>query len=63
MRMLIPKRGSLERILLEAMLNGPVTFLEMEGTGITEENIDSVANNLKTGMYESEQDQQLEKDS
>lgn len=63
MRMLIPKRGSLERILLEAMLNGPVTFLEMEGMGITEEKIDSVANNLKTGMYESEQDQQLEKDS
>lgn len=62
---LIPKEGTLERVLLFAMLESEsgVTFLDLEGTGITEENIEQVAQNLRTGMFESENDNQLEKDA
>lgn len=61
---MIPKRGSLERVFLEALIQHPegVTFLDLVGTGITEDNIEQVAQNLRTGMYESDFDELLRKD-
>lgn len=57
---LIPKEGTLERIMLDAMIAaGPgsgVTFADLDGTGITEENIEQIANNLRRGMFEAEND-------
>ena len=65
MRILIPKNGTLERVLLEAMLEAEdgVTFLDLVGTGITDENIKQIADNLKHGMFESENDNELEIDA
>jgi len=62
---LMPAIGTLERVLLDAMVDSEsgVTFLELVGTGITEENIDQVANNLRNGMFVSENDSNLEHDS
>ena len=62
---LIPIEGSLERIMLDAMLNSEsgVTFLDLVGTGITEENIDQVVSNLRTGMFVAENDGELEIDA
>lgn len=61
---MMPKVGTLERILLEAMMDSDgVSFLDLVGTGITEDNIDQVANNLRTGMYESEFDISLKVDA
>lgn len=64
--MLIPIEGSLERIFLERAIeldeNGSgrgVTYLDFVGTGITEENIDQVVNNLRNGMYIAENDNLL----
>lgn len=64
--MLIPIEGSLERIFLERAIeldeNGScrgVTYLDFVGTGITEENIDQVVNNLRIGMYIAENDNLL----
>lgn len=65
---LMPRVGTLERLLLDAMIesnkfgNG-VTFMDFEGTGITEGNINQIAQNLRNGMYESEDDVNLEKDA
>jgi hypothetical protein len=33
-----------------------VSFLDLVGTGITEANIEQIAENLRNGMYESEED-------
>jgi len=63
--MMLPKEGTLERLMLEKMIeheNG-VTFLDFVGTGITEDNIDQVAENLRTGMYASESDDYLRPDA
>lgn len=62
---MIPKKGTLERVMMEKLLeskNG-CTFLDFVGTGITEENIEQVANNLRYGMYESEFDDSLKQDA
>lgn len=60
----MPKEGTLERLFLDRLLEGgKVTFLDFVGTGITEENIDQIAQNLRTGMYESEDDVTREFDS
>lgn len=65
--MMMPKEGTLERLMLEKMLDCPegvgVTFLDFVGTGITEENIDQIATNLRYGMYEAENDNQLKMDA
>ncbi len=57
---IFPKKGSLERVMLDAMISagpgGSVSFMDFIGTGITEENIDQIANNLRTGMFEAEND-------
>jgi hypothetical protein len=58
---MLPKQGTLERVFLEKLLENKegVTFLDLVGTGITEENIEQIANNLRHGMYESEGDDLL----
>ncbi len=40
-----------------------VTFLDFFGTGITEDNIDQVAKNLRYGMYQAEDDHELKEDA
>ena len=61
---LIPAPGTLERLLLDKMLEKPegVTFLDFRGTGITANNIDAVANNLRSGMFVAENDNELKLD-
>jgi len=50
------KEGTLEHILLTKMVekNEPVSYLDFVGTGITEENIDQIVNNLQNGLYETD---------
>ena len=57
--LLMPAIGTLERVLLEAMLVNPkgVTFFDLEGTGVTKANIDQIANNLRNGMSIAENDE------
>ena len=62
---MIPKEGTLERLMLEKLLSSEhgVTYLDFIGAGITEENIDQIANNLRNGMYESDDDDLLKEDA
>ena len=62
---MMPKEGTLERVMLDLMMEREegVTFLDFIGTGITEENIDQIAENLRNGMYEAEDDDQLKEDA
>lgn len=60
----MPKEGTLERVFLDGLIAADrrdegVTILDFVGTGITEENIDQIAQNLRNGMYESEGDAYL----
>jgi len=61
----MPKRGTLERLMVEKMLEKPggVTFLDFVGTGITENNIDQIAQNLRNCMYQAEDDHTLKQDA
>ena len=68
--MLIPIAGSLERIFLERIVEldndgkgRGVTYLDFIGTGITEENIDQVAQNLRNNMFIAENDHELRVDA
>ena len=68
--MLTPIAGSLERIFLERIVEldndgkgRGVTFLDFIGTGITEENIDQVAQNLRNNMFIAENDHELKVDA
>lgn len=68
--MLIPIKGSLERIFLDRAIeydaNGKgrgVTYLDFVGTGITEENIDQVVNNLRNNMFIAENDHTIKVDA
>lgn len=62
MSKILPKQGSLERLMLDKMIEFKqqgkpgVTFLDFAGTGITEENIDQIATNLRYGIFETEND-------
>ena len=64
---LMPATGTLERVMLDAMLKchdgEGVTFLDFVGTGITEGNIDQVAQNLRSGMFIAENDDELKADA
>ena len=61
---LMPKKGTLERIMLDRLLTGEgVTYLDFIGTGITEENIEQIVENLRNGMFEAENDHQLSFDA
>lgn len=61
----MPKTGTLERLMLDTMLQKKigVTFMDFIGTEINEYNIEQVASNLRSGMYESEDDKQMRMDS
>jgi len=61
----MPKSGTLERLFVETLLLKPegVTYMDFIGTGITESNIDQIAINLRTCMYESEDDLRLRFDA
>ena len=65
--LLMPAPGTLERVLIDAMLKchdgEGVTFFDLVGTGITEENIDQVAQNLRNGMFIAENDDELRADA
>lgn len=63
--MLIPKEGTLERVMLDKMAikKEGVSFFDFIGTGITEENIDKVAQNLMNGMLEAENDDDIKFDA
>ena len=62
--MLMPKQGTLERLMLDKMIElGGVTFADFDGTGITEENIDQIAQNLRNGIFEAENDNEVKFDS
>lgn len=62
--MLMPKKGTLERVMLDKMMTGAhVSYLDFVGTGITEENIDQIAQNLRNGMFEAENDFELRGDA
>jgi len=62
---LIPKAGTLELVMLKKLMEseGGVSFLDFVGTGITEYNIDQIAENLRHGMYESDDDNLLKEDA
>lgn len=62
---LMPKQGTLERLFVDALINSPngVSYLDFVGTGINESNIEQIASNVRTGMYESESDNLLEFDA
>ena len=67
---LIPVAGSLERIFLERIVEFDsdgkgrgFTYLDFIGTGITEENIDQVAQNLRNNMFVAENDHELKVDA
>lgn len=61
----MPKEGTLERVFLDKAIECPsgVTYLDFIGTGINEENIDQIVQNLRYCMYESEEDDQIRFDS
>lgn len=61
----MPILGTLERVMLDKMVSQEegVTFLDFVGTGITEDNIDQIAQNLRNAMYESEDDHELKEDA
>lgn len=63
--MLIPKDGTLERLMLEKLIDKPkgVTFMDFVGTGITKDNIDQIAQNLRHGMFEAQNDDELKEDA
>lgn len=54
---LTPKHGTLERVVLEKLVRlGSVTYLDFVEEGITEDRLDEIINNLRTGMFEAEED-------
>lgn len=68
--MLIPAIGTLERVFLDKIVETDliekgrgVTFFDFIGTGITEENIDQIVNNLRNGMFVAENDKTLKEDA
>jgi hypothetical protein len=61
---MLPKQGTLERVFLDKLLEiEQVSFLDLVGTGITEANIEQIAENLRNGMYASEEDDQIKFDA
>ena len=62
---MIPKEGTLERLVLDKLIDSEtgVTYLDFVGTGITEDNIDQLIQNLRHGMFEDEDDHELKEDA
>lgn len=64
--MLMPKVGTLERIMVDKMIECDpvgVSYLDLVGTGITEDNIDQIVQNLRNGMFDAENDNELKADA
>jgi hypothetical protein len=62
----MPKKGSLERIVLEKLMDnkkGGVSYYDFVGIGIKEQNIEKIIDNLRYGMYESDNDDEVKFDS
>lgn len=62
----MPAKGTLERVMIDKMIElDPVgvTFMDFVGTGITEDNIDQIAQNLRNAMYVAEGDECLKVDA
>lgn len=62
----MPAEGTLERLFVDRLMacgEAGVTYLDFEGTGITIDNIDEVAENLRNGMYVSEIDAKIRFDA
>ncbi|MBK6906497.1 MAG: hypothetical protein IPH08_05085 [Rhodocyclaceae bacterium] len=62
----MPAKGTLERVMIDKMIElDPVgvTFMDFVGTGITEDNIDQIAQNLRYAMYVAEGDECLKVDA
>jgi hypothetical protein len=60
----MPKEGTMERVvLLRLMESGEagISFLDFKQEGIGAEALDQIIENLRTGMYAAEGDDQLEK--
>ena len=62
---MIPKERTLERLVLDKLIDSEtgVTYMDFVGTGITEDNIDQIVQNLRHGMFESEDDDSLKLDA
>lgn len=63
--MLVPKQGTLERIVLKKLIERDgqaIDYTDFIGTGITEENLGQLVENLQTGMFEAEADKDLKVD-
>lgn len=63
---LIPRKGTLERVLLDKLKengNAGVVEQDLVGTGIDHTNIDALIDNLRTGMFEAENDVLLKEDA
>lgn len=62
---MIPAEGTLERIVFDKLVESEtgVTYLDFIGTGVTLENIDQIVQNLRNGMYVSEDDSFLKEDA
>jgi len=64
--MLLPKLGTLERVVLDKLKQkgqDGVTFLDFAHMNITEIKLDEIIRNLRTGMFEDENDNELGLDS
>lgn len=65
--MLTPVKGSLERLVLERLVDAGakgVTYLDFApDSGVTEENLDQIVDNLQNNMFVAEQDAQLKIDA
>jgi len=61
-----PKKGTLERTMFDKLKEKGklgVTVSDLVGTGIDHTNIDLIVSNLRTGMFESEDDIILKEDA
>jgi len=65
--MLTPIKGSLERLVLERLVDAGskgVTYLDFPvDSGVTDSNLDQIVDNLKNNMFVAEQDAQLRIDA
>jgi hypothetical protein len=61
-----PKAGTLERLVLEKLVEVPagITFLDFPPeVNMTDEKLAEAISNLRSGMFESEQDDQISFDA
>ena len=63
--MLIPKEGTMERVVLDRLIESDagVTYMDFAGYGLTDESLAQIVQNLRTGMFEAENDDELRIDA